>query len=72
MRREEGIVEVRFTIDREGLLLSRQIVTGSGHATLDDEAFSMMERSSPYPKAPHEIAGERIEFTAPVAFVLPT
>lgn len=71
MRREEGVVQVRFTIGRDGLLLNRQIISGSGHVTLDEEAFSMMGRASPYPRAPREIAGERIEFIAPVAFVLP-
>ena len=71
MRREEGIVRVRFVLDRAGLLLEGQIVGSSGRASLDEEAMGMMRRASPYPRAPREIAGERIEFTAPVEFVLP-
>lgn len=71
MRREEGIVNVRFVLDRAGLLLDGRIVGSSGCASLDQEAIAMLQRSSPYPKAPREIAGERIEFTAPVAFILP-
>ena len=71
MRREEGVVRVRFVIDRAGLLVDGRILQGSGCAALDEEAMAMMRRASPYPKAPHEIAGERIEFTTLVEFILP-
>lgn len=71
MRREEGVVNVRFILDRAGLLLDGRIIGSSGRSSLDQEAIAMMQRSSPFPKAPREIAGDRIEFTAPVAFVLP-
>ena len=71
MRREEGVVRVRFVIDRAGLLVDGRILQGSGCAALDEEAMAMMRRASPYPKAPREIAGERIEFTTLVEFVLP-
>ena len=71
MRREEGIVRVRFVIDRAGVLLERQILKGSGSTALDDEASAMMQRASPYPNAPGEIRGDRIEFTVPIEFMLP-
>jgi protein TonB len=31
----------------------------------------MMRRASPFPKAPVEVPGERIEFFAPIEFTLP-
>lgn len=71
MRREEGVVRVRFVIDRAGLLLEGYVVASSGRASLDEEAAAMMQRASPFPKAPRDIGGERIEFTAPIEFVLP-
>jgi protein TonB len=71
MRHEEGVVRVRFVIDRSGVLLERQILAGSGSTALDDEASAMMLRASPYPDAPREIRGERIEFTVPIEFTLP-
>lgn len=71
MRREEGRVHVRFVLDRAGMLLESAIIEGSGNATLDHEAEAMMRRASPYPRAPTELPGERIEFTAPIEFVLP-
>lgn len=71
MRRKEGRVQVRFVIDRTGMLLEGAIVQGSGNTVLDDEAEAMLRRASPYPRAPAELPGERIEFTAPIIFTLP-
>lgn len=71
MRREEGRVQVRFVLDRAGMLLEGAIVEGSGNTVLDDEAEAMLRRASPYPRAPAELPGERIEFTAPIIFTLP-
>jgi protein TonB len=71
MRREEGIVRVRFVIDRAGVLLEKQIIAGSGSTSLDEEAAAMMQRASPYPDAPRDIRGDRIEFTVPIEFTLP-
>lgn len=71
MLREEGRVQVRFVIDRTGMLLEGAIVQGSGNSVLDDEAEAMLRRASPYPSAPAELPGERIEFTAPIIFTLP-
>ena len=71
MRREEGSVQVRFVLDRAGMLIEGIIVHGSGHSTLDEEAVAMMRRASPFPKAPSDLAGERIEFSAPIEFILP-
>ncbi|MDO7837479.1 energy transducer TonB [Sphingobium sp. HBC34] len=71
MRRKEGRVEVRFVLDRAGMLLEGAIVQGSGNTVLDDEAEAMLRRASPYPRAPAELPGERIEFTAPIIFTLP-
>lgn len=71
MRREEGRVQVRFVLDRTGVLLEGAVVKGSGNAALDGEAEAMMWRASPYPRVPAELPGERIEFIAPIEFVLP-
>jgi len=71
MRREEGLVQVRFVLDRQGVLLEGAVTRKSGHDALDQEAQAMMQRSSPYPRAPANLAGERIEFSAPIEFALP-
>lgn len=70
MRREEGQVQVRFVLDRAGMLLEGAVIQGSGNPVLDEEAEAMLRRASPYPRAPSELPGERIEFTAPIMFTL--
>jgi protein TonB len=71
MRREEGRVQVRFVLDRTGMLLEGAVVHGSGNTVLDQEAEAMLRRASPYPRAPVELPGDRMEFTAPIEFTLP-
>lgn len=71
MRREEGQVQVRFVLDRAGILLEGAVIRGSGNPVLDEEARAMLQRASPYPRAPAELPGERIEFSAPIEFILP-
>ena len=70
MRREEGVVEIRFVVDRSGHVLDGDIVRGSGHATLDTEVLAMLARADPFPPAPRHLRGERIEISAPVEFFL--
>lgn len=70
MRRQEGIVRVRFVLDRDGRLLEGRVVGSSGIDLLDREGLAMLSRAVPYPKAPDEVAGERIEFSAPIEFLL--
>lgn len=71
MRREVGRVQVRFVLDRAGMLLEGSVIHGSGHAILDQEAEAMLRRASPYPRAPADLPGDRMEFTAPIEFTLP-
>ena len=72
MRREEGMVRVRFVLDRQGQLLEGQVIGKSGFAALDEEGQAMLSRASPYPAAPQDILGSRIEFTVPIEWQLPT
>jgi protein TonB len=64
-RREEGMVQVRFTIDAGGNVLSAKIVRSSGHASLDEAVLAMMSRASPVPAPP---PGAPRTITAPVRF----
>ncbi|WP_232495581.1 energy transducer TonB [Novosphingobium kaempferiae] len=70
MRHEEGVVQVRFTLDRAGMLLDGAVLRGSGFTALDEEAMAVLRRASPFPRAPVEVTGERIEFTVPIEFSL--
>lgn len=70
MRREEGVVEVRFVIDRAGHVLDGEVIRASGHPVLDAEVLAMLTRADPFPPAPRHVSGERIEISAPVEFSL--
>lgn len=71
-RREriEGTALLRFSIDREGRLLERALVTSSGHAVLDRAALELLARAAPYPALPPDATLERIELTLPVDYRL--
>lgn len=64
-RREEGVAQVRFSIDSAGNVLSSQLVRSSGHAALDAEAIALMKRASPVPAPP---AGVARTITVPIRF----
>jgi protein TonB len=63
-----GTVQVAFSIDRGGRVLSARLVRGSGDAALDDEAVAMIRRASPVPAPPDGIGGSSIALAVPVRF----
>lgn len=68
LHREGGIAKVRFVIDRTGAVLSFRLESSSGVPALDEEVLSLIERASPLPAPPPEIARDRMEMVAPVRF----
>ncbi|QCG91550.1 energy transducer TonB [Azospirillum sp. TSH100] len=69
-RRQEGVAQVRFVIDREGNVLSVQLDRSSGVSALDEETVEMVRRASPLPAPPEEMAKDRIELVVPVQFFI--
>ncbi|HEY1545252.1 MAG TPA: energy transducer TonB, partial [Xanthobacteraceae bacterium] len=67
-RGETGEVELAFSIDREGHVLSSRIVKSSGHATLDEETLTTVRRAAPFPTPPNGLDGPKFDFTVPVKF----
>jgi protein TonB len=67
-RGETGIVELAFSIDREGHVLSSEIVKSSGYAALDQETLATVRRAQPFPVPPAGFDGERFNFNVPVKF----
>lgn len=67
-RRQEGVAQVRFVIDRQGNVLSARLDKSSGHEVLDEETVDMVRRASPLPAPPPEVAQDRIELAVPVQF----
>jgi len=69
-QRQQGVVYLRFAIDRQGKVLLSQINKCSGFGLLDDEVLALLQRAQPLPSTPPAIGGERIELLVPVAFFL--
>jgi protein TonB len=63
-----GTVQVSFSIDRSGRVLSARLVGGSGDALLDEEAVAMIRRASPVPAPPEGLGGGTIALAVPVKF----
>lgn len=69
-RRQEGVVQVQYAVDRQGQVLRVALLRSSGRDTLDAEAVAAVQRASPLPAPPPEIDGEVVEVTTPVEFFL--
>jgi len=67
-KRIEGEVVVKFTLDRDGKVVARAVLTGSGAQILDDAAIEILERASPLPVPPRELAGNNFELTLPIQY----
>ena len=67
-RREYGVVMLRFTLNRNGGVLSRSIARGSGYPELDQEALAMAQRGAPFPPMPASMSVASQMFTVPVRF----
>ncbi|KXX65561.1 energy transducer TonB [Marichromatium gracile] len=68
--RQQGRVEISFTIDRQGRLVAHRIVSSSGHPLLDAEVKAMLQRANPMPRPPAEIARDRLTIQVPIDFAL--
>jgi protein TonB len=66
---QQGLVTVRFTLDREGRVLDFSILRSSGHASLDDEVRNLMRRGR-MPRMPAAMQGSRMTMMVPIHFRL--
>lgn len=68
--RQQGVPYIRFTMDRQGKVLSVSLERASGVRSLDQEALSLPKRAQPLPKPPEEVKGDTIDLVVPVEFFL--
>ena len=66
--RDSGTVELSFTMDRSGRVLSRRVARSSGSATLDAAALAMIDRAQPLPAFPPSMREARKTLSLPVRF----
>jgi periplasmic protein TonB len=69
-RRQEGVAQLAFSIDRQGQVISSRLVGSSGSSALDKEALELARRAQPFPPPPPELAGAQIELKVPIRFNL--
>jgi periplasmic protein TonB len=69
-RNEQGVVVLAVSLDRDGHLLSRRIVSGSGFADLDAEVLALVERAQPMPAFPPSMRESQLDLTMPIRFSL--
>lgn len=65
-----GVVNLSFSIDRQGHVLNSRVVKSSGSAVLDTEALSLLTRAAPLPPPPSAVPDKDLTFLLPVRFVL--
>ena len=61
-------IEVGFTLDRLGHVVSTEIRRGSGDPAFDQAALAMLRRADPVPPPPPLVADEGLSFTLPVVY----
>jgi periplasmic protein TonB len=69
-RREQGVAQVFFSLDRQGRVIDSRVVRSSGAAALDEEALALLRRAQPFPAPPVELGGTRVDLTVPIRFNL--
>jgi protein TonB len=70
LRHQEGVVSLRFTMDRNGRVLTFDIAKSSGSAALDAEARELIQRAQPLPPLPAEFGRDSLDLVVPVEFSL--
>jgi protein TonB len=63
-RRQQGVVQLTVTMDRQGHVTASRVTRSSGFVSLDREALALVLRVQPLPPPPAEIPG-------PVTLVVP-
>jgi periplasmic protein TonB len=67
-RREEGMVVVHVTVQRDGRIVAMSIEHGSGFDQLDREALATLKRADPLPPIPPGVPGTTMELAFPISF----
>jgi protein TonB len=69
-RREQGVAQVFFSLDRQGRVIDSRVVRSSGATSLDEEALALLRRAQPFPAPPRELRGDHVDLTVPIRFNL--
>lgn len=70
--RQEGIVTVRFTVDRNGDVSNISIKRSSGHDLLDSATLDLLRRVAPLPRMPSSMQRDSVTIALPIDYSLRT
>ncbi len=70
--RQQGVVTVRFTVDRNGAVTAVSIKRGSGHEVLDRATLDLLHRVAPLPRMPASMARDQLTLSLPIDYSLRT
>ena len=69
-QQRQGVALVQFTMDRSGRVISASLAKTSKADILDREAVEAVQRASPFPAPPAELAGDPVNLMVAVEFAL--
>ncbi|WP_394700071.1 TonB family protein [uncultured Parasphingorhabdus sp.] len=70
--RQQGVVKVRFTVDRTGNISNVSITGSSGHDILDQATLALMQRVAPLPAMPESMQRDKVTISLPIDYSLRT
>lgn len=70
--RQEGVVTVRFTVDRNGGVSNVSIRRSSGHDILDAATLQLLQRVAPLPRMPAAMQRDTVTVSLPIDYSLKT
>jgi periplasmic protein TonB len=70
--RQQGVVTVRFTVDRNGNVSGTSIKRSSGHIILDQATLTLLQRVAPLPRMPDSMQRDSVTLSLPIDYSLRT
>jgi protein TonB len=70
--RQQGVVTIRFTVDRQGRVSGEGIKRSSGYDTLDQATLDLLRRVAPLPAMPPSMDKDSVTVALPIEYSLKT